>query len=85
MSVTETGSTPVRRYGRRPKKPIPASELSGGLAYAPEDAARAVGVSRATIFELMRDDVLPRVKIGRRTLIRRVDLEAWLENSVIRT
>jgi excisionase family DNA binding protein len=81
MSITEIGAEPSTEPMRH-EKPISANELIGSLAYAPEDAARAVGVSRRTIFELMRDGVLARIKVGRRTLIRRVDLEAWLEKSL---
>lgn len=40
------------------------------------------GVSRATVYRLIRSGDLPVVKIGGRTVFRRADLEAFLARSV---
>ena len=52
------------------------------LAYTVKDAARAAGIGRTTIYHLMKIGELTPVKIGARTLIRRVDLEAMLERKL---
>lgn len=48
------------------------------LAYSPAEAAEALGVGRSTIFDLMKDGKLRRVKIGAKTVIPRSSLEALL-------
>lgn len=50
----------------------------GRLAYSPEEAARITGVSRAFLYLEMQRGKLTSVKIGRRRLIRRSDLLAWV-------
>ncbi len=45
-----------------------------------EQAARYVGLSPSTMAKLrMRGGNVPHIKIGRRCLYRREDLDAWLE------
>lgn len=39
------------------------------------DAADYLGISRATIYVLLREGALTKVKLGHRTLIRRADLD----------
>lgn len=46
------------------------------LAYAPEEAGKHLGISRAAVYRLMADGSLPSVKIGRS---RRVRHEAIVE------
>ena len=53
------------------------------LAYTIPEAVAASGISRSTIYELMRDRQLPHVKIGQRTLIRRIDLADLLERNLV--
>lgn len=48
------------------------------LAYSPAEAAEALGVGRSTIFDLMKEGRLRRVKIGAKTVIPRSSLEALL-------
>lgn len=48
--------------------------LSDRLAYGPADAARVMSVSRATVFEWIRQGKVRSVKIGGRTLIAREEL-----------
>ena len=48
------------------------------FAYSPADAARYSGLGLTKIKALLRSDVLPFRKDGRRTLIFRADLEAYL-------
>lgn len=48
------------------------------LAYTVEEAARIVGVSRSLLYEEIRDGRLPVRKLRSRTLVRRLDLAAWL-------
>jgi putative molybdopterin biosynthesis protein len=51
------------------------------LALSPEQAAKALSLGRTKIFALLRAGELKALKIGARTLIRRVDLEAFLERA----
>jgi excisionase family DNA binding protein len=48
------------------------------LALGIMDAARAAGVGRSTIYENINSGALKARKAGRRTLIHREDLQAWL-------
>ena len=54
------------------------------LAYSVVDAVRASGIGRTTLYQLMSSHELPQVKIGSRTLIRRVDLEDLLLRHVLK-
>lgn len=49
------------------------------IAYSVCDAVRASGCSRSRLYIAMRDGELRYVKVGRRTLILRDDLVAWLD------
>jgi excisionase family DNA binding protein len=51
--------------------------LSEPLLTADEVAA-LLRVPRSTIYELTRTRRLPHIKVGRRTLFVRVDLDAWV-------
>lgn len=51
-------------------------------AFTAEEAADYLRISRAGVYRLMRDRKLPRAKIGDRTVIRRVDLDAFLARAV---
>jgi len=53
------------------------SHLSEPLLTADEVAA-LLRVPRSTVYELTRSRRLPFIKVGRRTLFVRVDLDAWV-------
>lgn len=48
------------------------------LAYSVEEAAQALGVSRPTVYTLMKRDDFPAFKVGGRTLISAEGLRAWV-------
>ncbi|GEM70502.1 hypothetical protein SAQ01S_02680 [Sphingomonas aquatilis NBRC 16722] len=48
------------------------------LAYSVDEAARATGLGRTTLFKLIGDGTLPSVKIGKRRVIRAADLDNLL-------
>lgn len=48
------------------------------LALDVTEAAALLGVSRPTVYALLRREDFPRFKIGRRTKIPREGLEAWV-------
>jgi excisionase family DNA binding protein len=48
------------------------------LAFSPNAAAEATGVGRTKIFEAIKEHQLKARKFGRRTIILRDDLLAWL-------
>jgi excisionase family DNA binding protein len=47
-----------------------------------DEAADYIRVSRATIWRLLRNNSLPRARIGGRTVVRRIDLDAFLARAV---
>ncbi|CAO4174830.1 helix-turn-helix domain-containing protein [Methylorubrum extorquens] len=49
------------------------------LAYRIEDAAAAIGISRSTLFEYIKDGRIPSRKIGASTVIRHCDKEAFVD------
>lgn len=61
--------------------PAESSKLSeaDSLLDVPE-ATRLLGVSRSSLFELLRTGQLPAVKLGRRTLIRTSELRRFIAN-----
>lgn len=57
----------------------PASTDTPRLAYSVDEAADMIGISRRSIYELLRSGQLRSVKIGARRLVRRSDLDTFLE------
>jgi excisionase family DNA binding protein len=58
---------------------IPAgSAFDGVLALSVADAARAIGVSRATLYILFAQRKLKSLKIGKRRLVERAEVERFL-------
>jgi len=51
------------------------------LAYRPKEAATVLGVSRATIYNMMSDGRIAAYKLGGTTLIRHSDLERILDEA----
>ena len=54
------------------------SAFAGRLAYSPDEAAELLGISRELVHDLLRTGQLGSVKAGRRRLIARHHLEAFL-------
>ncbi len=52
--------------------------MQGRIAITVEEAAKAAGVGRTTIFMELRNGRLKGRKVGRRTVISVEDLNAWL-------
>ena len=52
--------------------------LAGRLAYSPDEAAELLGISRELVHDLLRTGQLGSVKAGRRRLIAKHHLEAFL-------
>lgn len=50
------------------------------LSFSIVEAAKFVGVSRTTMYTEIGEGRLKACKLGRRVLIRRVDLDEWLAN-----
>lgn len=49
------------------------------LALKPEQAAKLLQISRSRMYELIRDDQVPHVRVGNAIRIPRRALEAWLD------
>ena len=56
--------------------------MSDKIAYTISEAMAASGLGRTTIYELIKQGELARVKVGSRTLIRRQDLAIMLERKL---
>jgi excisionase family DNA binding protein len=48
------------------------------IAYSIAEAAEMIGVSRTTLYQLISDGLLPIRKLGKRSLIKREDLETLI-------
>lgn len=48
------------------------------LAYSPTEAAKVLGVSKPTVYTLIRRQGFPSLKVGTRTLIPADGLREWL-------
>lgn len=57
---------------------IPTDVTSGRTALSVTEAAEELGVSRATLYGLIRSGDLPSMKIGARQLISRDALREWM-------
>ena len=53
------------------------------IAYRIPEASLATGIGRTTLYKLISGGELPIVKIGTRSLIRRIDLEALLDRNLV--
>jgi excisionase family DNA binding protein len=53
---------------------------SGALTI--KEAAGYLRISEASVWRLLKDKQLRRVRIGGRTVVRRIDLDAFLERSL---
>jgi excisionase family DNA binding protein len=58
--------------------PTGGSDHDGVLALSVSDAARAIGVSRATLYILFAQRKLKSVKIGKRRLVERTEIKRLL-------
>ena len=61
-----------------PQPPV-GSHVMERLAFSPDEVAEALGISRELVNDLLRSGQLGSVKAGRRRLIGRHHLEAFLE------
>jgi excisionase family DNA binding protein len=54
------------------------------ISYRISDVRRVTGLSPATVYRLIDAGVLPKVKVGTRTLIMKADLLMYLEKSKVK-
>ena len=52
------------------------------VALTVDEASESLRISRVGVWRLLREGRIPRTRIGGRTLIRRVDLDAFLNSCV---
>ena len=71
LVVTVPENTPVRRI-----KPLPSSE--DRLTMTVEEAAKALGISRAFAYEAVNNGDIPTIRIGRRILVPKAALNRLL-------
>lgn len=53
------------------------------ISYTIEQATKVSGICRTTLFEILKSGSIPRIKIGRRTLIRHVDLMNFVNDNAV--
>jgi excisionase family DNA binding protein len=61
-------------------KSITIETHANRLAFSLADAASAIGVGKSTLHELIATGKLPVRKLGRRSLVLREDLEAYVQS-----
>jgi excisionase family DNA binding protein len=49
------------------------------LTYSPTETAQVLGVSRPTVYTLMKREDFPAFKVGSRTLVSAEGLRAWVQ------
>ncbi|KAB7786002.1 helix-turn-helix domain-containing protein [Methylorubrum populi] len=77
--TTPEANQEAKPAGRKPvREPKPAPTP---IAYRPGDAARVLGVSRATIYKMMTDGKLEARHLGGATLIARAELVRVFESA----
>ena len=54
------------------------------LTYSPTETAQVLGVSRPTVYQLMKRADFPAFKVGSRTLVSAEGLRAWVRAQVER-
>jgi len=77
----------TRRTGLPPNSDsepsLPATHLpppsEGRMAYSVEEAANVIGIGRTLAWSLVRSGELPSVRVAGRVLVRRRQLEEWLD------
>ncbi|NCT91974.1 helix-turn-helix domain-containing protein [Cellulomonas sp. APG4] len=63
-----------------PAHTAPAVPYDARLALAPTEVAQLLGVHPATVYRRLADGSLPARRDGRRTLVLRADLDAYLND-----
>jgi excisionase family DNA binding protein len=58
--------------------PAPGQGEQQRLAFSPDEVAAVLGISRDLVYDLLRTGQLRSVKAGRRKLISRLNIEAFL-------
>jgi excisionase family DNA binding protein len=53
------------------------------LTYTVDEAAHLLGLSRGVVYQYVRDGVIPAQRVGRRWLIPRRRLHAWLDGKAV--
>jgi excisionase family DNA binding protein len=53
------------------------------LTYTVDEAARLLGLSRCVAYQYVREGVIPAQRVGRRWLIPRKRLHAWLDGKAV--
>lgn len=71
-----------RPDGRANVTPANAPLSVERAVFGAQDAARYLSISRAGFWRLLRDGKIQKVRIGGRTLVRRVDLDAYIDRCV---
>ena len=57
--------------------------MNNPMAMSPRDAARAIGISRSSLYRLMKQGRIRTVKLGRRTLVPTSELSALIDKKVL--
>jgi excisionase family DNA binding protein len=67
--------------GAEGPRPLPVTEASQPLLFSVEQCATMLGVHRTTVYDLIANQSLASVKVGRRRLISRAAMQRFIEAS----
>ena len=56
--------------------------MSDKLTYSPAETAQILGISRPTVYSLLRRADFPAFKVGSRTLVSAEGLRVWVETQI---
>lgn len=59
---------------------IKTTDMRSQRLLSPEQAAEYINLSRARVYELLKEGEIPVVKSGRSTLVDKDDLDAWIRS-----
>jgi excisionase family DNA binding protein len=85
-ALARTASTkstpPAIQEPTPPAQPASQGRHVPRLALSVEESAEAIGISASMLWQSIRAGTIPTVRVGKRVLIRVVDLEDWLASLV---
>ena len=76
--IVEQVVPPIGTAKVKPRLPRADVPIHDRISLSVEEAAGLTGIGRTTIYTALRDGDIPRVRIGKRTLVKVADLNAWL-------
>ena len=77
-AIVEQLMPPVETAKAKSRLPRADVPIHDRISLSVEEAAGLTGIGRTKIYMALRDGEIPRIRIGKRTLVKVADLNAWL-------